>query len=233
MSKSCLTPCELIACSTPGFPVLHYVFEFVQTQVHWVSDAISNHFILCHPLLLLPSIFPSIRVLSNESSLPIRWPKYYCFSFSISPSKDYSRLFPLGLTGLISLLSKGLLSVFSSTTVWKHQFFGAQPSLWSNSHIHTGKTIVLTIHSFVRKVMSLLFNMLSRFVIAFLPRIKHLFNFQATFTIHSDFEAPQIKSATVSIYYPSICHEVMGPDIMIFMFWMLSFSQLFHPPLSP
>ena len=97
----------------------------------------SNHLVLCHPLLLLPSIFPSIRVFSNESALPIRWPKYWSFSFSISPSNESSGLISSGLTGLISLQSKGLSRVFSNTTVQKHQFFSAQPSLWSNSHIRT------------------------------------------------------------------------------------------------
>ena len=91
----------------------------------------------CHPLLLLPSIFPSIGVISNESALCISWPKYWSFSFSIIPSNEYSESFPLGLTSLISLQSKGLLQVFSSTTIWKHQFFSTQASLWSNSHIHT------------------------------------------------------------------------------------------------
>ena len=96
-----------------------------------------NHLILCRPLLLLPSIFLSIRVFSNESVLPIRWPKYSSFSFSISPSKEYSGLISLGWTGWISLQSKGLSRVFSNTTVKKHQFFSAQLSIQSNSHIHT------------------------------------------------------------------------------------------------
>ena len=96
----------------------------------------SNHLILCHPLLLLPSIFSSIRVFSTESVLPIRWPKYYSFSFSISPSVNIQDRFPLGLTGLISFQSKGVSGVFSNTTVQKHQFFSAQLSLWSNSHMH-------------------------------------------------------------------------------------------------
>ena len=97
----------------------------------------SNHLILCHPLLLLPSIFPSIRVFPNESLLCIRWPKYCSFSFSISASNEYSELISyLGLTGLI-LQSKGLSRVFSNTTLQKHQFFGSQLSLWSNSHIYT------------------------------------------------------------------------------------------------
>ena len=89
----------------------------------------SNHLILCHPLLLLPSIFPSIRVFANESVLRIRWPKYWSFSFSISPSNELSDWSPLGLTGWISLQSKGLLRVFSNNTVQKHQFFGTQLSL--------------------------------------------------------------------------------------------------------
>jgi len=109
----------------------------------------SNHLILCCPLLLLPSIFPSIRIFSNESVLYIRWLKYW--SFSISPSNEYSyprnEWFPLGLTGLISLHYRGLLRVFFNTTVQKYQIIGVQLSLWSNSHIHTwllGKTIAFT-----------------------------------------------------------------------------------------
>ena len=97
----------------------------------------SNHLILCCPLLLLPSIFPRIRVFSNEPALHIRWPKYWSFSFSISPCNEYSGWISLGLTGLISLQSKGLSRILSNTTVQKHQFFGIQPSLWSNSYIHT------------------------------------------------------------------------------------------------
>ena len=97
----------------------------------------SSHLILCRPLLLLPSIPPSIRVFSNESTLCMRWPKYWSFSFGISPSKEYSGLISFGLAGWISLQSKGLSRVFSNTTVPKHQFFGAQLSSQSNSHIHT------------------------------------------------------------------------------------------------
>ena len=96
-----------------------------------------KHFILCHPLLLLPSIFPSNRVFSNESALYIKWPKYWSFSFSISTSNEYSWLISLGLTGFIFLKSKGLSGVFSNNIVQKHQFFNVQLSLWSNSHIHT------------------------------------------------------------------------------------------------
>ena len=129
----------------------------------------SSHLILCHPLLLLPSIFPSIRVFSNESVLHITWPKYWSFSYSIRTSSEYS--------GLISLQSKGHSRVFSSTTAQKHQFFSAQPSLWSNSHIHTWlieKIKALIIRKFVGKLMSLLFDTLSTFVIPFHPRSKYL-----------------------------------------------------------
>ena len=113
--------CDPMVCSLPGFSVHHYL-TFMSSQ----SVMLSNHLILCH-LLLLPSIFPSIRVFSNELALHIRWPKYWSFSFSISPSREYSGLIPYGLTDLISLLSKGFSSVFSSTTIGKHQFFSAQP----------------------------------------------------------------------------------------------------------
>ena len=114
----------------------------------------SNHLILCRPLLLLPSIFPSIRVFSNESVIHIRWPKYWSFSFSIIPSNDMQYWFPLGLTGLISFQAKGLSRVFN-TTVQKHQFFSGQLFLWSNSHIHTWlleKNRALTRQTFVGKV---------------------------------------------------------------------------------
>ena len=97
----------------------------------------SNHLILCYPLLLLPSIFPHIRVFSNESTLCMRWPKYWSFSFSSVLPMNLQDWFPLGLTGLISLQSKGLSRVFSNTTVHMHQFFSTQLSLWSNFHIHT------------------------------------------------------------------------------------------------
>ena len=97
----------------------------------------SNHLVLCRPLLFLPSIFPSIGVFSNESALHIRWPTYLSFSFNINPFSEHPGLISLGWTGCISLKSNGLSRVFSNTTVPKHQFFSAQPSLWSNSHIYT------------------------------------------------------------------------------------------------
>ena len=96
-----------------------------------------DHLILCCPLLLLPSIFPSISVFSNQSALRVRWPKYGASASALILPMNIQDWFPLGLTGLISLLSRGLSRVSSSTTIWKHQFFSAQPSLWSSSHIHT------------------------------------------------------------------------------------------------
>ena len=132
----------------------------------------SNHLNLYRPSLLLSSIYTSIRVFSNELAFHISWPKYWSFSFSISSSNEYSGLISLGLTGLISLQSKGLSRVFSSTTVWvsilHHSvFFMVQ---LSHPYMTTGKTTALTIQIFAGKVMSLLFNTLSRFVTAFLPR---------------------------------------------------------------
>ena len=137
----------------------------------------SNHLILCGPLLLLPSIFPSIRVFSSESVLHIKWPKYWSFSFSISPSNEYSGLISFRMDWLDLLAFQGtlksLLQYYSSkASITGHSaFFMVQVS---HPYMTTGKTIALTRQTFVGKVMSLLFNMLSRFVIAFLPKSKHL-----------------------------------------------------------
>ena len=116
----------------------HQHLELAQTHVHWVRNA-SNHLVLCHSLLLLLSVFPSIRVFSSKSVLHIRWPKYRSFSFSISPSNEYSGLFPLGWIGWISLQSKGLSIVFSNTTV-KASVLRHSAFLWSTSHIHIWQT---------------------------------------------------------------------------------------------
>ena len=133
-AKSCLILCHPMDCNTPGFWVLHYLQEFAQARVHWVGDAIqpSHH-------LLSPSPFDlsltSIRVFSNVSALGIRWQSIGALASVLS--MNIQGWYPLGLTGLISLLSKGLSKVFSNTTIWKHQFFDTQSSLWSNSHICT------------------------------------------------------------------------------------------------
>ena len=124
-------------CSTPGLPVHHQPPEFTQTHVHRVSDAILPSHPLSSPLLLLLSIFPSIRVFSNELAIYIRWPKYWSFSFSISPSNEYSGLISFRMDWLDLLAVQETLRVFSNTTVQKHQFFGTQPSSQFNSHIHT------------------------------------------------------------------------------------------------
>jgi len=137
----------------------------------------SNHLILCRPLLLLPSIFPSIRVFSNESALPIRWPKYWSFSFSISPSNEYSGLnsFRMDWFDLLAVQGtlKSLLQHHSSkaSILWCSAFFIVQ---FSHPYMATGKTIALTRQTFVGKIMSLLFNILSWLVVAFLPRSKRL-----------------------------------------------------------
>ena len=161
-------------CSTPGFRVLHYLPEFAQTHLHWFNDAIQSS----HPLLS-----SSLALNLSQHQGLFKWVgSWYqvakVFGVSASASvlpMNIQSWFPLGLTGLISLQCRGLSRVFSSTTIQKHKFFGAQPSLWSNSHPYmtTGKTIALTIQTFVGKVMSLLFNTLSRFVIVFLLRSKH------------------------------------------------------------
>ena len=162
--------------STPGLPVHHQLQEFTQIHVHRVSDAIQPSHPLSSPSPPAP-IPPSIRVFSNESILCMRWRKYWSFSFSIIPSKESQGWSPSEWAGWISLQSKGLSSVFSNTTVQKHQFFSGQPSSQSNSHqpyMTTGKTIALTRRTFVGKAMSLLLNMPSSLVITFLPRSKRL-----------------------------------------------------------
>ena len=176
----------------------------------------SNRLILCHPLLLPPSIFPSIGVFSNESVLHIRWPKYRSFSFSISPSNEYSGLisFRMDLLDILAVQRtlKSLLQHHSSkaSILWCSAFFIVQ---LSDPYMITGKTTALTRQTFVGKVMSLLFNMLSRLIITFLPRNKHFFNFMAEVTICSDFGVPKNKvSHCFPIYLPwsdgTRCHDL-------------------------
>ena len=183
-----------------------------------------KHLILCHPLLLPPSIFPSIRDFSNESVLRIRWPKYWSFSFSITPSNEYSGLISFRMDWFDLLAVQGtlkrLLQHHSSKVpiFWDSAFIIVQ---LSHPHTTTRKTIALTRRSFVGRVMSLLFNMLSRLVITFLLRSKHLLISWLQSPSAVILEPPKIKSVTVSIVSPSICHEVMGPDAMILVFWRL------------
>ena len=158
-------------CSTPGLPVHHQLLEFTQTHMP------SSHLILCRPLLLLPPTPPSIRVFSNESTLCMRWPKYLSFSFSIIPSKEIPGLISFRMDWLDLLAVQGTLkSLFQHHTskasiLWRSAFFTVQ---LPHPYMTTGKTIALTRQTFVGKIISLLFNMLSRLVITFLPRSKRL-----------------------------------------------------------
>ena len=179
----------------------------------------SNHLILCCPLLLPPSIFPSsTRVFSKESVLRIRWPNYWSFSFNISPSNDHPVLifFRMDWLDLLAVQGtcKSLLQLYSSkASILQHlAFFIVQ---LSHPYMITGKTIALTRWTFVGKVTSLLFSMLSRLVLTFLPRSKHLLISWLQSPSAVILEPPKIKSAIVSQY---ICHEVMGPDAMILVF---------------
>ena len=199
----------------------------------------SNHLILCYLLLLLALILSSIRVFSKESALRNRWPKYWSFSFNISPSHEYSRLISFRSDWFDLLEVQGTLKSFlqhhsSKASVLRHSaFFMVQ---LSHPHMTTGKTIALTRWTFVGKISSLLYNMLSRLVIASLPRSKRLLISWLQSPSAVILEPKKIKSLTASIVFPSTCHEVMGPDAMILVFWLLSFKPAFfffpHSPLS-
>ena len=180
----------------------------------------SSHLILCRPLLLLPPIPPSIRVYPNESTLPMRWPKYWNFSFSISPSNEHPGLISFRMDWLDLLAVQGTLkSVLqhhsSKASILRcSAFFTVQ---LSHPYMTPGKTIALTRQTFVGKVMSLLFNMLSRLVITFLPSKCLLISWlQSPSAVI--LEPHKIKSDTVYSVSPSISHEVMGPEAMILVF---------------
>ena len=170
----------------------------------------SSHLILCRPLLLLPPIPPSIRVFSNESTLRMRWPKYWSFSFSISPSNEHPGLISFRMDCLDLLAVQGTQHHSSKASIlWHSAFFPVQ---LSHPYMTTGKTIALTRQTFVSKVMSLFFNMRSRLVITYLPRSKRLLISWLQSPSAVILEPPKIKSDTVSTVSPSISHEVMGPD---------------------
>ena len=179
----------------------------------------SKHLMLCHPLLL-PSVFPSFRVFSNESALRIMWPKYW--SFRICPSNEYSGLVSFRMDSFdlldIQWALKSLLQNHSSiASIQQHSaVFIVQ---LSHPYMATGKTITLTRWTFVGKIWSLLFNMLSRLVIAFLPRSKHLLISWLRSPSAVILELKKIKSVTVFIVFPGICHEVVELDAMILVFW--------------
>ena len=190
----------------------------------------SNHLILGRPLLLLPLIPPSIRIFSKESTLGMRWPKYWSFSFSISPSNQHPGLISFRMDWLdllaVQETLKSLLQHNSSkaSILRRSAFFTVQ---LSHPYMTTGKTITLTRRTFVSRVISLFLNILSRLVITFLPGSKRLFISRLQSPSAMILEPPKIKSDTVSTVSPSISHEVMGPDAMIFVFWMLRFKQTF------
>ena len=195
----------------------------------------SNHLILCCPRPLPPSVFPSIRVFSNESVLHIwRWPKYWSFSFSISPSNEYSgwisfRIDWLDLPEVQGTQESSPTPQLKSINFWHSAFFIIQ---LSHPYVTNGKTIDLPRWTFVGKVMSLLFNTLSRLVITFLPRSKCPLISWLQSPSAVILEPTKIQSVIVSTVAPSICHEVMAPDAMILVFWMLSFKWTFHFLLS-
>ena len=233
-TKSCCTlfsSVQSLSCvqffATPWTAACHASLSFTVSQsllklMSIESVMPSNCLVLCHPLLLF-SVFPSIRVFSNKSTFHIRWLKYWSFSLSISPSNEYneySRLISFRVDWFDLCIPRD--SQESSLTPQSKSINSSALSLSMVQLLHlymtTGKTSSLTIQTFVGKVIPLILNMLSRFVIPFLPRSKRLlFSWlQSLSTVI--LESKKVKSVTVSIFSPSICHEMMGPDAMIFIF---------------
>ena len=209
-------------CSMPGFPVLHYLSEFAQIHVHWVGDTM--YLLLCCLLLLLPSIFPRCWVFSNESALHIMWPKYW--SFSISPSNEYLVLisFRINWFDLLAVqetLKRLLQHHYLKASVLQHSVF-LMVQLW-HPFMTTGKSRALTIGTFVGKVMSLLLNMLSVFVIAFLPRSICLFISWLQSLSEVISEPRKIKSVTASTSSSSIYHKIMRLGVIILIFLSVEF----------
>ena len=220
--------CGPMYCSMTRLPVHHQLPGFIQTHVHWAGDVIQPSHPLSSPS---PPTFnlSHHQGFSDESILCITWPKYWSFNFSISPSNEYSGSISFRIDWFDLLAVQGTLKSLlqhhnAKASILGSAFFSVY---LSHPYMTTGKTTVLTIRTFVGKVMSLLFNMLSRLVIAFLPRSKcFLISWlQSLSTVI--LEPKKIKSGTVFIVFPSICHEVMGPDAMILVFWTLSFKTAF------
>ena len=204
--------------STPGFPVLHYLPELAKT-LSIKSVMPSNHLTLCRPLHLL-SIFPSIRVFSNVSALYIRWPQYWSFSFNISPSNEHPRLISFRMDWLDLLAVQGTLRSLLQYDILKASFLQCSAFFMvqlPHPYMTTGKIIAFTRWIFVGKVMSLLFNMQFRFVIAFLPRRKRLLIVRLQSPSAVILEPKKMKFI-VSTFSPSVCHEVMGLDALILVF---------------
>ena len=223
VTQSCLTLCDPMDCSAPGYPVLHCLLEFAQTHVRWVGDAMPPS----NPLS--PPSPPALNH-SQHQSFPMSRLFVPGGHFSISPSRKYSGLisFKIDWFEVFAVYGtlKSLLQHHSSkaSILQSSTFFTVQ---FSHPYETTGKTTALTIWTVVNKMMSLLFNMLSIFVIAFLPRSKHLLISQLQSLSAVILEPKKIKLITVSIFSPSLCHEVMGMDAMFLVFWMLSFKPTF------
>ena len=214
-----VTPWTTAYQASVSCPISQRLLKFMSIELVMPS----NHLILCCPLLLLPSVFPSIRVFFNRSALRIRWPKYWSFSISISPSNEYSSLIYFSIDWFDLLALQGSLKCLlqhnlKASNRWCSVFFMVQ---LSQLDMNTGKTIALTRWTFVSKMTSLLFNTLSRFVIAFLPRSKYLLILWLQSPSVVILAPKKIKSVTISTFSPSICHEVMGFNVMILVFWML------------
>ena len=220
VAQSCPTLCDPMNRSTPGLPVHHQFPEFTQTHVHQVSDAIQPSHPLSSPSP--PALNPSQHQSFPMSQLRMRWPKYWSFSFSISPYKEHPGLISYKMDWLDLLAVQGTLKSLlqyhnsKASILRRSAFFTVQ---LSHPYMTTGKTISLTRRTFVGKVMSLLLNMLSRLVITFLPRSKRLLISWLQAPSAVILEPQKIKSDTVSTVSPSISHEVMGPDAMILVFF--------------
>ena len=216
-----MTPWTAACQAALSFPISYceIVSKLKLTSIELMMP--SNHLIVCRPFLLLPTIFPSIRVFCSESALLISWPKYR--SFSISPSNEYSALISLKIDWFNLLVVQGtfrsLLQHHSlkASIRWHSAFFMVQ---LSQPDVTTEKITSLTIQTFVSRVMPLLFNTLSRFVLAFLPRRNHLLISWLQSPLAVILEPKKRKSVTASTLSPSICHEVLGPDAMILIFFL-------------
>ena len=227
------TLCNPMNGSMPGLRVHHQLPEFTQSHAHWVSDAIQPSHPLSSPSP--PTFNLSQHQENSESKFRIRWPKYWSFSFSISPSKEIPGMISFRMDWLDLLAVQGTLKSLlqhhtsKASILWRSAFFTVQ---LSHPYMTIGETIALTRWTFVGKVMSLLCNMLSRLAITFLPRSKSLLILWLQLPSAVIVEPRNINSATVSTVSPSICHEVIWPEAMILVFWMLSFKPTFSLSLS-
>ena len=225
VAQLCPTLWDHMDCSMPDFPVLHCLPEFAQTYVHWVGDAIQPSHPLSSPSPPAFNLSQHQGLFPSESALCIRWPKHWSLSFSINPSNVYSGLISFRIDWLDLLPVQGtvksLLQYHSlkAWILWPSALFMVQ---LSHLYMTTGKTIALTRWPFVGKGMSLLFNMLSGLVIAFLPRSKHLFILWLQSPSAVILEPKKIKSVTIPIV-SHISHEVMGPDAISYVFLNFEF----------